>query len=108
MSGTFAADEFLIPVTHCLSEERSEFDPAFVESLVADLHGTLGQQFPDVAEAEREAVGQPDWVLNGAIAGKRPGVFKGVRSGQDEVAVQSGPVSLLQPGDGNTPDRTVN
>ena len=53
-------------MTQLFSDERREFDAPLPEGVVADLNAALLEQFLDISVAEREAVVEPDGVLDDA------------------------------------------
>jgi len=75
------------------SEEGTKLNAPFADGLVADLNATLVQQFLNISVAEREAVVEPDGVLDD---GHCETVAVGLRVGHGESAYPA-PIKATQP-----------
>jgi hypothetical protein len=71
------------PVAQIFSEEGAELDTPFADRLVADHDAALVQQFLDIPVAEREAVVEPNGLLDD---GHRETVAVGLGVGHEQLA----------------------
>ncbi len=81
------------PVAQVFSEEGAEFNTPLAQGFVTDLNAALVEQFLDIPVAQREAVIEPDDVLDDA---HRKSVAVGFRVGHGGSAYLS-PVKATQP-----------